>query len=340
MSVSGESKLSQTLLTDDLLRSCFSDATKLKPNTIRPYLANLVTIQKYANGSPLIDILDDAEKWYPVLEKASYDGRRVKTKNGKTTLRTLVKTIMALFKYADLKVNKAPAFEAWSQRFVALSTIIQDQADINLPTASTMTWSSISEKLKGLKLGSIEHVTLSLYVLIPPRRQQDYWKLALTPLTPSVSDSTGHIDLLVKKTITVTVYKTVDIYDVWTKELPPALILSIESYLKARTAARQAQAAAARRKGVSFKGCSCKWLFCRRDGAPYASLSSFTDANNDVIKKALGNEHASVNTLRHAAASFVATSKEMLRKDKKQFALDMGHSMTMQSLYVIVEKDE
>jgi hypothetical protein len=165
------------------------------------------------------------------------------------------------------------------------------------------------EKVGKWNVGTIEHVTLALYTMIPPRRQQDYWKLWIGPNPPT--GTTGTIDL-VKKTIEVTDFKTVDKYQTFRKELPPTLIDTITKL---------------RPEG---------WLFSKKDGLPYTSLSSFSDANNNVIKRALGNPNASVNTLRHAAASFVATDQYMLRGEKKQFATDMGHSLAMQGLYTQV----
>ena len=344
-----EAEEEMVTFTDEKLRAFFTDAKELKPTTIRPYLANLTTLQRYCGGASIISILSDGDRWYPIVEKAAFDGRRVHSKDSKSTLRTLIKTIMALLKYSGLKVEKPDMFSKWARHFAALSVVLNEKADMNEPTESTMTWPSVIAKLKEQKLGTIEHVTLSLYVEIPPRRQQDYWKLLLhAPRNAAeTADCTGYLDFETNA-MTITAFKTVDTYDTFKKDMPAALVKAIKAYVEAREKARVTSAAAKVKRGRAVESASggapggeSKWLFCRKsDGEAYTSLSSFTDANNDVVKRALDNPHASVNTMRHAAASFVATSKTMLRKEKKDFAYSMGHSLAMQSQYVIVERDD
>jgi hypothetical protein len=218
-------------------------------------------------------------------------------------------------KYTGIKENKPEYYRAWFKYFAELNKEMQKRADNNVATEASMLWSDILDCVERWKIGSLEHVTLALYTMIPPRRQFDYWKIWIKTKTDSFDNkpnSTGMIDIK-NKLLTVTEYKTKDTYDVFTKELPPILINTISKY---------------RPNGG--------WLFTKTNGEIYKNVSTFADANNNVIKRALGNPNASVNTLRHAAASFVSTNPSMLRGDKKQFAKDMGHSLAMQGVYVQV----
>jgi hypothetical protein len=248
-----------------------------------------------------------------------------------------------------------------------LSKELQHRADNNVPTAATeLTWEQIIDARQQLKPGTIEHVTLALYTYIPPRRQQDYWKLQLQlQLSPNSSSSsttattpTGHLDLsATPPTMTITAFKTDDKYPAYTVVLPPTLVQAIKAYLAAeetiaataamvanvRTNANtNAKASASKTvkavksvKTVKAVKTAREYLFCKRNGDPYATLSSFTDANNTVIKKALNNQHASVNSIRHAGASFVAMDPAMLYGERKAYALAMGHSLAMQGQYVV-----
>ena len=336
--------------SDDDLRAFIQDTTKLKETTKMPYLANLNTISRVTGGAPLHTVIADAQKWYPVLES------RTRTTG---TLRTLVKTLLAVCKYAGIKDECAKTdatsassnatsaststattstgttsttgpYRAWYSHFMDLSKVLQQRADNNVPTAATeLTWEQIIKARDQLKPGTIEHVTLALYTYTPPRRQQDYWKLALVDANATVpvpGNSTGHMDLYATPpTMTITAFKTNTKFPAYTTTLSPPLVHAIKTYLKAQG---QGQATAKR-----------AYLFCKRNGEPYATLSSFTDANNTVIKKALNYPHASVNSIRHAGASYVAMNASMLYGERKAYAHAMGHSLAMQGQYVVAVRN-
>ena len=305
----------------------------LKINTVKSYLANLNTIQKYTKSDSLHDIIYNPSKYYPLIEQGAKDGRRVIREGRDTdgTVRTLVKTILALIKLIKSNLDDDTVHKEWYARFADKTKALIEKADNNVPLSHNMTWMQIRQQLSKWPIGSIEHVVLSLYVEIPPRRQQDYWKLYLCP--PNKEKPEKSVDYTSYMTgtkgkegtqgtqgkLVVSVYKTADKYDEWSKDLPPSLLHTIQTYVNQRF----------------MNSVKSDYLIAKKDGQPYASLSSFTDANNTVIKRALNNPHASVNTLRHAAATMVATSPDMLRREKKEWASDMGHSLSMQEQYVI-----
>ena len=307
--------------TDDELKAFISNTPDLKDTTKAPYLANLNTISRCVGGTPLHTVLNDAAKWFPVIKS------RTKTTG---TLRTLVKTLLALCKYAGIKDSQPMSLchKAWYTIFLDLSQELQVRADNNVATAATeLTWTQILQKRNKLKLGTIEHVTLALYTYIPPRRQQDYWKLALNE---SITDKTGYMNLDAKEpTMTITAFKTNDKYPAYTIKMPTLLVNAIRAYLKSEKAEEQEKAEAANEQNTR------QYLFCKKAGGPYATLSSFTDANNTVIKRALEYKAASVNSLRHAGASHVALDPTILYGEKKAYAQAMGHSLAMQGKYVV-----
>lgn len=209
-----------------------------------------------------------------------------------------------------------------------MSRVLNKRADNNVPVSATeMTWADITSRLTTLEPGTLEHVTLALYTVIPPRRQQDYWKMLMKPplsttkaLTTSndEDDMTGYFDFsLPEPTMTVNAYKTSDKYDTYVAKIPPELVDTIQKY-------------------VAQSKMKSPYLFSKRNsGAAYSTLSSFTDANNKVIKRILDNPFVSVNSIRHAAATYIATNPHMTRGTKKWWARAMGHSLAMQGQYVI-----
>ena len=79
---------------------------------------------------------------------------------------------------------------------------------------------------------------------------------------------------------------------------------------------------------VNNDGNSSRPLFLTKAGAPFKSVESFSDWTNTVIKRVLGNKHASMNTLRHSFASYkVRMNPFMTPAEKTSLARDMGHSL-------------
>jgi len=308
------------MFSDLQLVQVIQNTPDLKQTTKVPYIANLNTISKICKPSTLFEVIKDPTTNFPKMRKAT---------SNTATLRTLVKTILALLKFAGIKENQPWVYKPWYSHFIDLSRLTQKASDNNVATPATnMTWAEVLEKRAKLELDTIEYMTIAMYTMIPPRRQQDYWKIRVYQTTPTKSadsNSTGHIDLL-NSSMTITAFKTHDKYSDYVATIPQDLVKALTNYM------------------VKHKKANGSYLFTKLNGDPYSTLSSFTDANNNVIKRALEYKPACVNTLRHAMASYVATSPQLLLGQKKKVAKAMGHSFMMQQRYTVArpggEEDE
>ena len=319
--------------TDAQLHAVIQSTSDLKQTTKGPYIANLNTIVRACNKGSTTSTSAFASLFQIIKDPATYFPRLQKTTPNPATLRTLVKTILALLKFTGIKENQPYIYKPWYSHFIDLSRITQKAADNNVATPATdMTWSEVLEKRSALTPGTIEHVTIAMYTMIPPRRQQDYWKIQVfldEKEEPSPqSDSTGHLDLTGSPgspnqihTMTITAFKTHDKYSDYVASIPPDLVKAITLYMSTQ------------------KKPSGSFLFTKNNGEPYSTLSSFTDANNKVIKRALHYPPACVNTIRHAMASYVATSSQLLLSQKKKVAKAMGHSFMMQQRYTVARPE-
>lgn len=290
------------------LRKCIANTTAIKDTTKTAYISDLNKIIRYTSAD-LYDVIMNPDLYYSKIAEQT---------RARSTTRTLIKSLLACLKHSGIKSENKDAFDKWYKIFNSLTKEVEDSEDNNVTKKNSMSWSTILKKYEFIKTksyASLDHVTLAMYTLLPPRRQNDYWKLLVEP--DDSKDSTGYLDLSADKPyICVTEYKTASVFKEWKKDLPEELVQILKKYLKDR---------------------SSDYLFCKQDGNPYTSLYSFTSANNQIIKRVLGSANVSVNTLRHSAASFVNMNPTMLRKDKKQYAYDMGHSFYMQGLYVEVD---
>jgi hypothetical protein len=312
--------------TDQEFYDSISDTPLLRDTTKGPYLSGLNTIKRYTgNDIPLNDIFLNADKYYHVIREGALANARFskeRSPNGPlVSLKSILRTVLAVLKYSCVKMSKPDAYNRWNHYFTTLTKELEELEDNNVATTQYMAWDDVLARQKWLTINSyasVEHVTLSMYTLIPPRRQHDYWKLATDPLHDS-DDCTGVLNLNIKPaTMQIRAFKNVERHNVYNAELPDELVQIIRAYLTTK-----------KRAGRGM-------LFTRINGMSYITLNSFTDTNNKVVKRALDNPNASINTLRHSCATHVNTNPHMLREQKRAIATAMSHSLECQQLYVVV----
>jgi hypothetical protein len=311
--------------TDQEFYDCVSNTPLLRDTTKGPYLSGLKTIKRYAgNDISLNDIFSDADKYYYIIREGALANARFskeRSPNGPlVSLKGLLRTVLAVLKYSCVKMSQPDVYNRWNHYFTTLTKELDELEDNNTVTNQYMAWDDVLARQKWLTVNSyasVEHVTLSLYTLIPPRRQHDYWKLATDPLHDS-DDCTGVLNLNSKPaTMQIRAFKNVERHNVYNAELPDELVQIIRAYLATK-----------KRAGRGM-------LFTRINGLPYVTLNSFTDTNNKVLKRALDNPNASINTLRHSCATHVNTNPHMLREEKRAIATAMSHSLESQQQYVV-----
>ena len=299
----------------DPVVQAIKDVTSIKETTKAAYIADISTIKKYMDGIPMNEIISNPDTSYNKIINAAHDNRKSKNKPALSTQRTLLKTILACMKHTGYKEKNKDVFNKWYKFFMKLTGDLEDHQDNNVQSDSSMKWSEIIAKLTDEH--TLDNVALALYTLIPPRRQQDYWKLRIG--SEYIEGDTGVLDME-NKVIKVMVFKTNTKYNTWEKIIPDRLYNILKGHLDDR-------------------GVKSPYLFCQvKSGKPYLSLWSFTNANNKVIKRVLGNPLASVNTIRHAGATAINMNTQLTRREKKDYAYDMGHSFNMQAMYVEVDR--
>jgi hypothetical protein len=301
-------------LPDQQYLQMISDADSIKPATKKTYISLLKSIVT-ALDKPLCEIMNnpcqsikDIKSKFPVVSDHT----------------NKIKTIVSIMKHVKIKDDIPVLFEAWVREYKPLSDVVNAAWNNNEHTSRTkeaaMTWREIVNKYNEIakaKPFSLEHVTLAMYVLIPPRRQEDYWKVSIGKNNKN-HDISGTLDITVSPPIlTITKYKTAGTYNTWTKELPKSLEIVLKRFLATHP--------------------DRKYLFQKQDGTAFSCAESFRYANNTILRRVLGNAKASVNVLRHAAATFVHNHPKYDITYKRQYAKDMGHSYETQSHYMMRE---
>jgi hypothetical protein len=295
--------------------SMLADATK------KNYTHQIDILTKKLGGVSLCEVINNADKFVPAIKDAyPVDSTRTAVFN----------VLLSVIKHSNIKQTYPEIFRKWyDDHFKELKgaqnakfkAFIQSDRTV----AAAMPWKDIIARYNELARTvpySLEHLTLAMYTLIPPRRHQDYWRMVLVRADEDMKrvegDKTvsGYVDLRRKPAMmTVLNYKTKGLYDTFKKELPKVLEVIIRKHLKGR-------------EGQQV------YLFQKDVHRPFANKNQFATSNNNVLKRALDNPKASVNVIRHAACTYIYEAK-LEPAVKQQYALDMGHSLDMQSHYFV-----
>jgi hypothetical protein len=290
----------------------------LSSTTKRAYISIVNTLEKKL-GTTILNIIENPNIYYKHICSNS---------NENSSCRNNLKVLMSLMNRSQYKQEQKQKYDIWYKYFIDVSKKVEKENDNNIQTVKSLNWEDVlkvlDEKINN-DVYDIYLVTLALYTLIPPRRQKDYWKIYIVEEEQTskcnIEECTGYI-YLENGILEIHDFKTAKSkFKPWTKQLPEKLVTIIKTYIQNRPI-------------------NSNYLFCKRSGEPYKTLYSFTDANNSNIKTIFNNSNISINSLRHAAATWVNNNISMTRAEKKQFANDMGHSFNMQQEYVeaIVKK--
>lgn len=165
----------------------------------------------------------------------------------------------------------------------------------------------------------LQYVILSLYVLVPPRRNQDYLDMyVVKKYSESMPKDKNYLDLATKKFI-FHKYKTSKVYGAQQIDIPEPLMNVVTMYLK-----HHAEYQANKRKNDPIK------LLVAADGQPILAINAITRVLNRLFGKKVG-----VSMLRH---SFVTDKYGDLVKEQEADASAMGHSV-QEAVQTYIKKD-
>jgi hypothetical protein len=276
----------------------------IKENTKLTYITNLKRLSSKVCNAPLHDVIYQPEKYAPIIEQ------NVKSLD---SIKSIITSILVVIRNSDIKYLYQHIYNAWYKPFKRvkqqLARNFVEQKPTDKHTASFVPWEHILEARNQIPYGSKEHLWLSITTMIPPRRQLDWYKVRIytDPDDKPVHDhNLIHIGYQ-NPFISLVHYKTAKYFKRWFKQVPKDLLDVIRSSLKQNPR---------------------EWLFVMRNKEPFTNSMVFTSWSNSVFKKILGNEHVSMNTLRHAYADYIKrVYPEMSLQEKSRIARDMGHSL-------------
>lgn len=290
----------------------------LKENTKRLYLRKLQVITEVIwPRSTLKEVLSNPSEFLKRLDHycQNKQGRLGRKTLGYHTRETYVSSIMALIIYNQkLKESECGTYESWLVISKKVKAINDAKYKSNCPTdrqkRGYVSYDRLLSMRDSLPLGSSRRLFLSMYIDIPPVRN-DYYSTRLYP--SRVEDMSGNYIVMDESLLVLNNYKTSKRYGEITIDLPECLMKEIEASLVKRPRV---------------------YLFSARDGEPY-SKPGFNAWANRTLKSLFNKDRMTLSTLRHiyiTRRDLKLEEKSGLEQDK--IAKMMGHSVEQQKRYM------
>jgi hypothetical protein len=166
----------------------------------------------------------------------------------------------------------------------------------------------------------LQYVILSLYYLLPPRRNQDYYKMVLIKsYKPDMDINTNYLDYD-KKEFIFNVYKTSKKEGSQIEKIPEELEKVIDIYLKYHPLI----------KNKKIKNKDIFPFLVYYNGEAFSSVNCITRILNKIFDKAIGS-----SMLRH---SYLSHKYGDVLKEQKRDSELMGHSLSQQKDYIKIKK--
>lgn len=298
----------------------------LSDNSKKGYINHLKKVKSVVSQSRKKDV---ELGWIVRHARRSYDILAASNPKRKT-LKTWVASVLALLKHSRIKQQQRHHFNNWYNLYKPLKKEDEEKDSSNVAEGRSLEgairWKEVVEardRSGREEFGSKEHLVLSMFSMMGPRRQGDFHRVRLLlekPFPKGYKDESAYLDLTQDPAVvTVTEYKTKKFYENWTKDLPPDLTRVILSGLD--------------------KDPNREYLFVQKNGEPFNTVNAFTQFTNRVFKKWLGPK-VTLNSLRHAAAEENIYDRGKRDPEKDAYANDMGHSAEMHKKYRKVITDD
>ena len=284
----------------------------------------------YINNIKHISMVCDNVSIHTILNKPKIYGDMIagKTKSD-NSLKSYLTTVLTFLRCSGLKETNVGMYDEWHKMFNEVYQRIQNKIESNIPNdrqkASFVQWEEVVKKRKEFPIGSPEHVLLSIYSAIPPRRQKEYYSMKLYT-DKDAKPELDHNQLYLSKDnkdsyIFICEHKTSRFNKTYTnKNLPDTLIETVKKSLLKNPR---------------------EYLFVKqRDKKQFTDVKAFQKYTNGMFKKIFENDDVSLNSLRHSFASYIDNHQPRLSlAQRKQIAEMMGHSLETNMAYVFLETE-
>ena len=268
----------------------------------------------------------DAKNIHDLITRPKFYNHKLRHMQRELNMKhTLLAAVFSVLKHTGMKAEYPRLELTWKNEGKDIIDEFHSKLTSNIASPkqemSFYDWNKVLEVRDQLPYGSFDHLLLSLYTYVPPRRQWDYFQLRVytdPAETPPLDHNHMHVYCEAKKTgyIFLNEYKTAKYYkDFLNKDIPPEFLSVIKASMKAEP--RQ-------------------YLLQQENGEPYDSVNSFQKRVNRRLKKIFKNDAVTVNSLRHSFASLLKKIPDLSIQEWEFYAKKMGHSIMQSQQYAYV----
>lgn len=298
---------------DDIIKSPF-----LSERSKTTYVNMMRRILVMTDHPSIDHLLRNADLYGPILEKNATTDE---------VYRTSIVTILAFFKYSEVKDTDRPSYLKWYTYFIKARKRIYKRIIHHEPTdrqkEAHIPWERVMNNYKSMTTGTQQHLLMSMITLLPPRRQTDWYKVRVyNESDPNYKPKRDHnyINLNYHDPYILLVdYKTAKYFGPWYKKIPKDLFEIIKE---------------------SISNHPRDWLFVNGiTGDPYSSSDPFAKWSNRTIKKVMYNSLTTMNTMRHSYVSYIREKNpNMTLAEQKTLSKDMGHNIVQNMGYRLINQ--
>ena len=240
-----------------------------------------------------------------------------------TTKRNIIICIVSTLKMLD-----SPLYQQYYDIMIDMTKKLNEkpkQEKTEQQKKNWIEWKEVEEKFKELQNSKISKkiteaqydnllntVILSLYVLIQPRRNQDYLNMEITNNSNTEDKDKNYLDLK-KEQFIFNDYKTSKKYGQQIIEIPKELLEVLKKYIKCHP-----HKMLLKKENIPF--------LVYFDGKPLKSINSITRILNKIFNKKIGS-----SMLRHI---FLSSKYGNILDEQKNDAIAMAHSTATQKDYI------
>lgn len=305
-------------MTDEDYMKILSDTTLCNDLSKRTTLNKMKSAVAHVGVSSFHELLNSPHVYGPNILKITDLHKR----------KNMFVGILAFLNYSDIKRgDHKPVYNAWYRYFKIadkeLQVFIESNQQSKRQKETYVSWEDVLDKRESLVYGSNDHLVLSMYSMIPPRRQLDYMNMRIyTKATINPEMDHNHLHMYSDKHdgpyMFVKHYKDAKHfkYPYFGDNIPIELIDILLENLKQHPR---------------------MYLFTKNGfttNEPYEDSSNSQKFINRTLKRIFDGKAVTVGTLRHSFASYVNSKKGLTLGQRKRIAWEMGHSLIQNLEYV------
>jgi len=317
-----------SIFTDEDVKNMIQQEPLLKESSKVTTYNKMMAAKNFVKAESLYDLM---------LNPMLYGQNIVESELTLNTKKNHLVGILTLLKNSGAKRSHPKLYSTWYKYFIAINRVILTLIGTNTPTErqakNAIKWETIIQVRDRLKFGSYDHLLMSMYTMVPPRRQWDYMQMPVY-LDPEYNPELDHNHLHVKNNKHQAPYmfiidcKNAEYFNpFFNKEIPKKLVKTLL---------------------LSMKDRPRSYVFTQNNGKgqPFDNTNSFQKFSNRAFKRIFKDDPmftgdssgVSVNVLRHSFATYINEQADIPVATKKRLAIKMGHSYNTHIEHVLLEE--